>query len=282
MSIRFIKKISFLVFFLYQGSVFAIHYNFQRSYYSLPPNYVVDATLYDIFGPNHFENPCEGKNCDLGLQIYRYPDNTSVEDGYPQGAVTYFAYSPRWLSTARNMGEVAEGLQSLVPIKRRVYQGPIMSGNDNVGVCMVYRLNGLVRPLTAHGIHICGVTDLTPPPQLVWCNPTSGSINFNYGPISSASLNGLQKSANYTAWCNRSVTAKIYVKNLNNGRLYLRPDKSIYADLTIDGKGLDTGILYQFTSGVGSAFTIRSKLGSTGDVETGGFNGSTVIYIDIQ
>lgn len=217
----------------------------------------------------------------MGMQIYKYDPCCAADLGSPYGGVTYFAYSPPWLSAARNWGEVAKGIQSLVPIKRRVYQGPLISGNDNIAVCLVYRLAGTVRLLAADGMKFCATSDLSPPSSQVWCEPITGAINFNYGAISSAELDGLQKSANYTAWCNRNVTAKIYARNLSNGRLYLRPDKSLYADLTINNKELDTGVIYQFKEGIYSTFTIRSILGSTGNIETGSFNGSTIVYIDI-
>ncbi|MCP1107092.1 hypothetical protein M6G53_17105 [Serratia nevei] len=237
--------------------------------------------LYDWFGDDPYPNPCyRAGSCELGLQLYISNDVGGSFTLY--GNPSWFA-SGAWVSGAANLGEMGKLLRQNVslPVQRMLYQGRPRPGGDFsiIYTCLVYRTNGGTQQVFVSG-GFCSAGGSGS--SGTWCEAKSGDIAFNYGVLASEAVNGQTRTARYALWCNRTVTAKVYARNLSGGRLFLSADRRLYADLTIDGRELGTGVTQVFREGVESSYTIQSKLGSSGELQGGKFAGSTVIYIDIQ
>ncbi len=238
--------------------------------------------LNDWFGEDSDPSPCYRVGaCELGLQLYLTEDYSNY---IPKGAPSWFARGA-WLSAEENLGDLGKALRKNVglPMMRLLYIGTDTPNtlSQVTLVCLVYRTNG-GAPRWFPDNRFCSTTAGGIGPEGTWCEPRGGAITFNYGTVESTAVNGRTRSAPYSLWCNRTVTAKVYAKNLSGGRLYLSADRRLYTDLTIDGRELGTGVTKVFNEGVVSNYTIQSTLGSSGEPQGGQFSGSTVIYIDIQ
>lgn len=271
------KKFSLLLAVFYMNSSWAAYMvDIQRTLTYDGIYYRANGFLFDWFGDDPTSNPCYRKSCDLGMQLHSFNVMTGAI-GSPIGSASYFAFSPSWLSNASSLGEVGKGIRGILPVERLLMQTTTFPDMSVIVVCLVYRSGGVSQRFA----DICGFGAQGPKEKPVWCEPRSGAINFNYGPINSEEIDGKKKSSSYVVWCNRDVTAKIYVKGLTNGRLYLRGDQSLYADLTINTRELSSGLTQSFREGREETFTIQSTLGSAGAVVPGDFRGSTVVYVDI-
>ncbi|APS33467.1 MULTISPECIES: hypothetical protein [Serratia] len=286
MCIKIAKAIKFGVLFwlLFIITPVGNAINIQLALYPFvePSGKIIDFSghLYDWFGEDSRPNPCyRAGTCELGLQLYTVTAS-SGEWYQPYGNVSWFA-SGAWVSGAENLGDMGKAVRKNVnlPVERRLLNGiPVPTYGPSM-VCLVYRANG--GPTIQFTPGVCSASEWEGPTG-TWCEPKGGAITFSYGVLESAAVNGQTRSALYSLWCNRTVTAKVYARNLSGGRLYLSADRRLYADLTIDGKELGTGVTQVFREGVESSYTIQSKLGSSGNLQGGDFSGSTVVYIDIQ
>ncbi|BEO22621.1 MrpH family fimbial adhesin [Serratia nevei] len=271
------KKTGLLLAMFYMNSSWAAYQvDIQRTITYDGIYYRAHGFLFDWFGDDPTSNPCYRKSCDLGMQLHSFNPITGAVGG-PIGSASYFVSNPPWLSSASSLGEVGKGIRGILPIERLLMQTTSNTLPELVAVCLVYRSGGVSQKYA----DLCGFSGEGPKDKPVWCEPRSGAVSLNYGPINSEELDGKTKSSPYIVWCNRDVTAKIYVKGLTNGRLYLRGDQSLYADLTINAKELSSGLTQSFREGREETFTIQSTLGSAGAVVPGDFRGSTVVYVDI-
>ncbi|HCR2978023.1 hypothetical protein HAP49_20435 [Serratia marcescens] len=278
---KFIKRgVMFWLLFAISPAGNAVYIQLEQSLDFDGSSWRIISGLYDWFGEDSYPNPCyRAAACELGLQLYFTQDLSNLR---PYGGASWFAKGA-WVSNAENLGDLGKALRKNVslPVERVLYSGAVSPGREgDVPVtCMVYRVNGGAQQ---HFVNTCINVVGGGGAIGTWCEPKGGAITFNYGVIESSEVNGQTRSAPYSLWCNRTVTAKVYAKNLSGGRLYLSGDRRLYADLTIDGNELGTGITKVFREGVTSSYTIKSTLGSSGEIQAGEFSGSTVVYIDIQ
>lgn len=242
------------------------------------------AMISDWFGADDRPNPCyQASSCDLGFQLYQWTNGENIYPGKAVGSVIWLTSGSSWARADQNIGEMGKSFRRNFdfPLQRTMITNPQELGNNEYYVvCLMYRANGSSQRIFYEN---CALEGGGGAGAGTWCKAySSGSLNFNYGPVNSEEVNGNTKSVNYSVWCNRDSSAKIYTKNLTNGRLYLRADNSLYSDLTINDRDLSTGIKENFSEGIAKNYTVKSTLGSTGEVSPGTFNGSTIIYIDIQ
>ncbi|MEN4241667.1 hypothetical protein [Serratia marcescens] len=244
------------------------------------------AMISDWFGADDRPNPCyQASSCDLGFQLYQWTNGEDIFPGKAIGSAIWLTSGSRWARADQNIGEMGKSFRRNFdfPVQRTMITNPTEPGiNTYYVVCLMYRVNG-GGPRIFYETCASNADSGGGGGGGTWCKAYSQDVlNFNYGPVNSEEINGKTKSVNYSVWCNRDSTAKIYTKSLTNGRLYLRADNSLYSDLTIKDRDLSTGIKENFSEGITKSYTIKSTLGSVSEVSPGTFNGSTIIYIDIQ
>ena len=78
---------------------------------------------------------------------------------------------------------------------------------------------------------LCGIA----PPPVGACEVTSGSVILDYGDIDEVSLPDAARNKSITVTCNLDMNILVIASGSDSGRVPLRPDNSLYADLYLNG-----------------------------------------------
>ncbi|HEI8572152.1 adhesin [Morganella morganii] len=122
---------------------------------------------------------------------------------------------------------------------------------------------------------LCGIA----PPPVGACEVTSGSVILDYGDIDEVSLPDAARNQNITVTCNLDMDILVIASGSDSGRVPLRPDNSLYADLYLNGNPGEQGAPIHVPAGGATQVDVKSVLKVNGRVAPGAFEGSGSIIL---
>ena len=111
------------------------------------------------------------------------------------------------------------------------------------------------------------------------CEVTSGSVILDYGDIDEVSLPDAARNQNITVTCNLDMDILVIASGSDSGRVPLRPDNSLYADLYLNGNPGEQGAPIHVPAGGATQVDVKSVLKVNGRVAPGAFEGSGSIIL---
>ncbi|MEQ4733261.1 MULTISPECIES: adhesin [Providencia] len=128
---------------------------------------------------------------------------------------------------------------------------------------------------------LCGIA----PPPIGACKINNTIPDINFGPISEAELAGQSKQVNVSVTCNLAMDVLVIATGVNvtNGRVNLRPDNSLYANLYLGGNDTpgEAGYKIHVPAGGTSSVTLKAVLGTNGRVQAGQFEGAAALILTV-
>lgn len=122
---------------------------------------------------------------------------------------------------------------------------------------------------------LCGIA----PPPVGACKITEGAVNLNYGDIDEVSLENAARAQNINVTCNLAMKVLVIASGSDSGRVPLRPDNSLYADLFLDGYPGEKGSVIDVPKNGSIPVEVKSILHTNGRVAPGYFSGSGSIIL---
>ncbi|MGV6986730.1 Uncharacterised protein [Providencia rettgeri] len=128
---------------------------------------------------------------------------------------------------------------------------------------------------------LCGIA----PPPVGACKINNTIPDINFGPISEAELAGQSKQVNISVTCNLAMDVLVVATGVNvtNGRVNLRPDNSLYANLYLGGNDTpgEAGYRIHVPAGGTNSVTMKAVLGTNGRVQAGQFEGAAALILTV-
>lgn len=128
---------------------------------------------------------------------------------------------------------------------------------------------------------LCGIA----PPPIGACKINNTIPDINFGPISEADLAGQSKQVNISVTCNLAMDVLVIATGVNvtNGRVNLRPDNSLYANLYLGGNNTpgENGYRIHVPAGGTNSVTLKAVLGTSGRVQAGQFEGAAALILTV-
>ncbi|MDH2377899.1 MULTISPECIES: adhesin [Providencia] len=128
---------------------------------------------------------------------------------------------------------------------------------------------------------LCGIA----PPPIGACKINNTIPDINFGSISEAELAGQSKQVNISVTCNLAMDVLVIATGVNvtNGRVNLRPDNSLYANLYLGGNDTpgEAGYRIHVPAGGTNSVTMKAVLGTNGRVQAGQFEGAAALILTV-
>lgn len=128
---------------------------------------------------------------------------------------------------------------------------------------------------------LCGIA----PPPIGACKINNTIPDINFGSVSEADLNGQSKEVTISVTCNLDMDVLVVATGVNvtNGRVNLRADKSLYANLYLGGSNTpgENGYRIHVPKGGISSVTLKAVLGTSGRVQAGQFEGAAALILTV-
>ncbi|MDX7425447.1 adhesin [Providencia sp. CIM-Carb-044] len=128
---------------------------------------------------------------------------------------------------------------------------------------------------------LCGIA----PPPIGACKINNTIPDINFGSISEAELDGQSKQVNISVTCNLAMDVLVIATGVNvtNGRVNLRPDNSLYANLYLGGNDTpgEAGYRIHVPAGGTNSVTMKAVLGTNGRVQAGQFEGAAALILTV-
>ncbi|MEQ4674760.1 adhesin [Providencia vermicola] len=128
---------------------------------------------------------------------------------------------------------------------------------------------------------LCGIA----PPPIGACKINNSIPDINFGAISEADLAGQAKEVPITVTCNLAMDVLVVATGVNvtNGRVNLKPDGSLYANLFLGANNTPGEAGYKFYVPAGGTNTVNLKavLGTNGRVQPGTFEGAAALILTV-
>ncbi|WP_162762187.1 adhesin [Providencia rettgeri] len=123
---------------------------------------------------------------------------------------------------------------------------------------------------------LCGIA----PQPVGSCSIIEDSIDIDYKEINESNLNNATKEAVVNLACDKATSVRVVAYGLSNGRVPLRNDGSLSAELYVnDVLGTTGATVDTVGSGVNVPITIKSILKTNGTVNAGEFSGAGTIIL---
>ncbi|MBG3018304.1 MULTISPECIES: adhesin [Proteus] len=179
----------------------------------------------------------------------------------------------------RTLAEVREEVLRNIsfPLEGKTnHVGPALNSNQEcVGLFYQPNSSGISPSGRLLPGSLCGIA----PPPVGACKITEGAVNLNYGDIDEYSLEGAQRYQNINVTCNLAMKVMVIASGSDNGRVLLRSDNSLYADLFLDDYPGETGSIINVPAGGSVPVKVSSTLHTNGRVAPGYFSGSGSIIL---
>lgn len=128
---------------------------------------------------------------------------------------------------------------------------------------------------------LCGIA----PPPVGACKINNSIPNINFGPISEADLSGQSKEVTISVTCNLAMDVLVVATGVNvtNGRVNLKPNGSLYANLYLGSNNTpgENGYRIYVPAGGTNSVNLKAVLGTTGRVEPGRFDGAAALILTV-
>ena len=128
---------------------------------------------------------------------------------------------------------------------------------------------------------LCGIA----PPPIGACKINNTIPDINFGPISEAELAGQSKQVNISVTCNLAMDVLVIATGVNvtNGRVNLRADNSLCANLYLGGNDTpgENGYKIHVPAGGTNSVTLKAVLGTNGRVQAGQFEGAAALILTV-
>lgn len=127
----------------------------------------------------------------------------------------------------------------------------------------------------------CGIA----PPPIGACKIVNNIPDINFGSISESELDGQSKEVTISVTCNLAMDVLVVASGVNvtNGRVNLRADNSLYANLYLGGNDTPGENGYKISvpkDGI-STVTLKAVLGTNGRVQAGQFEGAAALILTV-
>lgn len=156
------------------------------------------------------------------------------------------------------------------------HRGPSLNSNQEcVGLFYQPNSSGISPRGKLLPGSLCGIA----PPPVGACKISEGAVNLNYGDIDEASLSGAKRSETINVTCNLAMKVLVIASGSDSGRVPLRADKSLYADLYLNNYPGEKGVTVNVPAGGSAPVSVSSTLRTNGRVAPGRFFGSGSIIL---
>lgn len=153
--------------------------------------------------------------------------------------------------------------------------GPALNSNQEcVGLFYESKSDGWSNGRLLPG-SLCGIA----PPPVGACEVNSGSVILDYGDIDEVSLPGAARNQSITVTCNLDMNILVIASGADSGRVPLRADNSLYADLFLNNNPGEKGAPIYVPAGGETRVDVKSVLQTRGRVAAGAFEGSGSIIL---
>lgn len=156
------------------------------------------------------------------------------------------------------------------------HRGPSLNSNQEcVGLFYQPNSSGISPRGKLLPGSLCGIAPL----PVGACKISEGAVNLNYGDIDEASLSGAKRSETINVTCNLAMKVLVIASGSDSGRVPLRADKSLYADLYLNNYPGEKGVTVNVPAGGSAPVSVSSTLRTNGRVAPGRFSGSGSIIL---
>ncbi|WP_272573967.1 MrpH family fimbial adhesin [Providencia sp. PROV259] len=222
-------------------------------------------------------NPCYGRP-----QCYLTISHKHTANGTPGAATVNIAE----ISKYRTMREVQNipGVmtKALAPATQwAVHTGVRLQNNQECVGLFYQETTGVTNNGGLIPGSLCGIA----PPPIGACKINNSIPDINFGAISEADLAGQAKEVPITVTCNLAMDVLVVATGVNvtNGRVNLKPDGSLYANLFLGANNTPGEAGYKFYVPAGGTNTVNLKavLGTNGRVQPGTFEGAAALILTV-
>ncbi len=109
----------------------------------------------------------------------------------------------------------------------------------------------------------------------------SGYSTIDHGDVKDTEVDGHQATAQLQLACTNVFNVTVTLSRDGSRGVRLRPDYSLYSQLTVNGADASTGLSVAVEEGKPTPLLVRSRLTSIGSVEPGAFSGSAVLTVSM-
>ncbi|WP_413492499.1 adhesin [Morganella psychrotolerans] len=178
----------------------------------------------------------------------------------------------------RTLAEVREAVLQNISLPYQgtaKHVGPALNSNQEcVGLFYESAAGGWSNGRLLPG-SLCGIA----PPPVGACEVTSGSVILDYGDIDEVSLPGATRNRSISVTCNLDMNILVIASGSDSGRVPLRADNSLYADLFLNNNPGEKGAPIYVPAGGETLVDVKSVLQTRGRVAAGAFEGSGSIIL---
>ncbi|HCM63145.1 MAG TPA: adhesin [Morganella sp. (in: Bacteria)] len=214
-------------------------------------------------------NPCYGwSTCWINI------NHKHDIDGSPGASVKSIVRVEKF----RTLAEVREAVLQKISLPyqgKAEHRGPALNSNQEcVGLFYESKSGGWSNGRLLPG-SLCGIA----PPPVGACEVNSGSVILDYGDIDEFSLPGAARNQSITVTCNLDMNILVIASGADSGRVPLRADNSLYADLFLNNNPGEKGAPIYVPGGGETRVDVKSVLQARGRVAAGAFEGSGSIIL---